>query len=131
MICLRVVVGCADCESDPRAVAPHVCDDWCATDGESKRRSPEYHQRRHQPHLCDHCGAVLDDRRGNNYETRRLCPYQTCTILYCPGCRRETYSVGVVGCPACNGPAGHGTYGELRRPGVGRFVKPSKRRRHR
>lgn len=130
MTCTAIVEDCPDCPQDWRATVPHECDDLCDFDGEQKRRNPDYHAIRHQPFRHYRCGTVLNDRRGNTYEVRRVCRYRTCVLLFCPGCRREVGGWGPVGCPACNGRNGHGTYAEFRRPGAGRLVKPSKRRRH-
>ncbi|MEV1013890.1 MULTISPECIES: hypothetical protein [unclassified Micromonospora] len=91
-----------------------------------KRASDSFHRLMHQPHRHD-CGTVLDDRKGNHFEVRVVCGFRCCVQLFCPGCRRETGGWGPIGC-LCQGRNGHGTRAEFKRPGAGRFVKPSKRR---
>ena len=124
--CLAVMPGCPDCEADPRCDGTD-CDDMCDINGGIKRGSPRGHRLMHEPIRHD-CGAVLSDRLGNNYQTERVCPFGNCVLLLCPSCRRDTGGWGPVGC-LCQSRSGHGTYGELRRPSIGRLLR-SRRWRH-
>lgn len=103
--CLATVPGCRDCADYPWRAAdvhPGQCDDLCRMAGESMRSDEGMHRFYHDPVCCEKCGAVLDDRRGNDHAVARLCPERTCTHWCCPGCGHSFSSAGPVGCPECS-----------------------------
>lgn len=126
--CLADVAGCAQCAASNWR-GRHTCDDLCATAGQAKRDDPEIHRLAHTRPMCPiGCGTPLTDAYGRITVIRVACGYGRCVLVFCPGCRRDIGSDGPADC-LCLTRAGHGTRAEFRRPGAGRWVKPSKRRR--
>lgn len=130
--CLSHIHGCPKCNREPvRGGTEHVCDDLCVMQHQN-RETTTGHARSHEPIRHD-CGAILDDRQGNKYETMKFCAWATCVQYFCPGCGRFTSGWGPIGCQCEEQPCGHGTYDEYSRPGAGKFKKKSifSRRRNR
>lgn len=102
--CLDTIAGCADClaEEPFQRAGGHECDDMCRFFGDQKRDDPEFHRLSHRPTTCQHCGAVLDDHRGNDRIKARPCANGTCLVWYCPDCDGEWGSDGPLGCPVCS-----------------------------
>ncbi len=110
--CLGHIPGCDTCHTEKlRGADRHVCDDLCAMQAKV-RADPAGHRRSHLPKFHD-CGALLDDRHGNNYELVKFCGWGTCVQFCCPGCRQFVSGFGPLGCLCEDDPCGHGTYEEL------------------
>lgn len=50
--------------------------------------------------------------------TVRVCPFGQCHQFFCPGCGRQSWAYGPVGCPCDSGPTGHHRYAEQPKPHV-------------
>lgn len=79
----------------------HVCDDLCRFTGRLKQ-DPEQHRELHKPVTCRSCGAVLDDKRGNDRTVTRPCQTGRCRVWACPDRDAEWATDGPVGCLACS-----------------------------
>lgn len=98
--CIAIMPGCTDCAEQVRD--HDECDDLCSFSGEQRRASESYHRLIHEPIRCAGCGAVLDDRKGNDRMVTKLCPKGYCRLWCCPDCGEEWASNGPVGCPSCS-----------------------------
>lgn len=106
MMCLATVGGCAQCAEHPWRGGPHTCDDLCSTTGEAMRRDPAMHAYLHAPVRCHGCGALLDDRRGNDRVVSVRCPADRCWRWCCPDCGRIMGEDRALACTQCNPPPG-------------------------
>lgn len=97
--CLGVIPDCPACvaEYGVRRTRHTDCDDLCRLT-QTMKQDPATHELIHRPLSCEHCGALLDDHRGNDRIVTRPCAEGTCRVWACPNCDGEWASDGPVGC---------------------------------
>jgi len=110
MILKESVEGCADCAAEEvwKLSQGHECGlsdprwhTWCEVLGESRRKDEGYHRASHKPLVCEACGKVVDDHRGNEHFGYRRCPSDQCDEWFCKYCDETIGSAGDVCCPTC------------------------------